>query len=69
MLVELPSIRTIKPFEIRSLRRNITMTSETGKPNNELADPKKIESWAGLTRGFAGIFAIMFIGAGELYYG
>ena len=39
------------------------MESETSKPNNELADPKKIEFWAAITRGLAGIWVIVFIGA------
>lgn len=39
------------------------MKSETSKPNNELADPKKIEFWAAIMRGLAGIWVIVFIGA------
>nr|WP_143547871.1 hypothetical protein [Rhodopirellula sp. SM50] len=62
MLIELPSVRAIE-FEIPLFRRNVTMESETSKPNNELADPKKIEFWAAITRGLAGIWVIVFIGA------
>ena len=46
------------------------MNSETDKPKNELADWKTIEFWAAITRGFCGIWAVMFIGAvGSVFLG
>jgi hypothetical protein len=62
-----PVSGTIRPIQIRLYRRNFTMNSETDKPKNVLADLKKIESWASITRGLTGLWAIGLVGALALH--